>query len=81
MFMKTKNQQNPIPGKGYAIHYLHTHRCYSPNKFEKGIHCSSESFDYIVEWQVQQEIQQYLLTNNLYGLNSWDEEGDIAGVD
>ncbi len=67
MFTKTKNQGKPIPCKAHGIHFLHTgNASYSPCKHEKGIHCSGDRFDYIVEWQVQKEIRRQSLMNSLY---------------
>ncbi len=67
MFTKTKKQGKRIAGKALGIHYLHGgNACYSPFKGDKGIQCSGDRFDYIVEWQAKKEIQQQSLMNSLY---------------
>lgn len=49
-----KATRNPVPLKVHHVHYLRigTKKDYSPYIDAKGIHCTGDKIDYIVDWHI-----------------------------
>jgi len=53
----TKKTKDPVPLKVHHVNYLRmgNNASHTPCKGAKGIHCTGDKFDFIVDWQVNKQ--------------------------